>query len=85
MRTGAKDFSPAKAITQLLAAGGNNRQVIIEARDTELDVNAGFAYVRLSITVGTAHSVLAASCDRVSLSEAQLALPPDSAVVLSEP
>jgi len=35
-----------------------------------------------SITVGTAHSVLAASCDRVSLSDAQLALPPDSAVVL---
>jgi hypothetical protein len=32
----------------------------MEARDTELDVNGGFAYVRLSITVGTAASLLQA-------------------------
>ena len=32
--------------------------MIIEARDTELDVNTGFAYVRLSITIGTAASLL---------------------------
>lgn len=57
--TGAKDVT-GKAITQLLAAGGNNRQAIIEARDTDLDVNNGFAYVRLSITVGTAASLIQA-------------------------
>ena len=58
--TGAKDIS-GKSIAQLLAAGGNNRQVIIEARDTEMDVNNGFAFVRLSITVGAAASLLQAT------------------------
>jgi hypothetical protein len=55
--TGAKDIT-GKAITQLLAAGGNNRQVIVECRDTELDAANGFAYARLSITVGTAASLI---------------------------
>lgn len=55
--TGAKDIT-GKAITQLLAAGGNNRQALIEVRDTELDVNNGFAFVRLSVTVGTAASLI---------------------------
>lgn len=51
--TGAKDISPAKAITQLLAAGGNNRQVIVEVRDTELDTANGFSCVQFSCTVAT--------------------------------
>jgi hypothetical protein len=58
--TGAKDFSPAKAITQLLAAGGNNRQALINAHTQDLDVANGFWYVRLSVTVGTAATQLAA-------------------------
>ena len=58
--TGAKDIT-GKAITQLLAAGGNNRQAIIEVRDTELDVPNGYSYVRLSVTVGTAATLLDAT------------------------
>lgn len=57
--TGVKDIT-GKAITQLLAAGGNNRQAIIEVRDTDLDANNGFAYVRLSITVAAAASLIKA-------------------------
>lgn len=48
---GAKDL---RAATQLLAAGGNNRQVVVEARDDELDTANAFRYVRLTVTVGTA-------------------------------
>lgn len=52
--TGAKDIA-GKSITQLTqAANGANRQALINLRPEELDVNAGFAYVRLVITVGTA-------------------------------
>jgi hypothetical protein len=57
--TGAKDI-PGKAIVQLLAAGGNNRQALIEVRDTELDVNNGYAFVRLSVTVASAASLVQA-------------------------
>jgi hypothetical protein len=56
---GAKDIT-GKAITQLLAAGGNNRQAWLEVRDNELDTNNGFAFVQLSITVGTAATLIAA-------------------------
>lgn len=58
--TGAKDIT-GKAITQLLAAGGNNRQALINVRDQDLDVNNGFCYVQLSVTVGTAATLTAAS------------------------
>lgn len=54
--TGAKDIA-GKAITQIVKASGDNKQALINLRPDELDVNAGFAYVRLSITVGTAASV----------------------------
>lgn len=57
--TGAKDIT-GKAITQLLAGGGNNRQVSIEARSDDLDQTNGFSYVALSVTVGTAATQLAA-------------------------
>lgn len=50
---GAKDVT-GKAITQLLAAGGNNVQAEINLDAQELDVNGGFAYIQLSVTVGTA-------------------------------
>ena len=55
--TGAKDVT-GKAITQLLAAGGNNRQFTAELRDTELDANNGFGYVQFSMTVGTAATLI---------------------------
>jgi hypothetical protein len=52
--TGAKDVS-GKAITQLTqAASGANRQALINLRAEELDVNNGFAYVRLVVTVAVA-------------------------------
>lgn len=55
--TGAKDVT-GKAITQLLAAGGNNRQAIINARGSDLDTNNGFYFVRLTVTVGVAATVI---------------------------
>lgn len=51
---GAKDIT-GKAITQLTKAGtDDNKQSLINLRADELDVNEGFRYARLSITVGTA-------------------------------
>ena len=58
--TGAKDVT-GKAITQLLAAGGNNRQVIIEMRDSDMDTTNGFGFVRLSVTVAAAASLFQAA------------------------
>ena len=55
--TGAKDIT-GKAITQLLAAGGNNRQAMINVRATDLDTLNGFEFVRLVITAATAASLL---------------------------
>ena len=57
--TGAKDIT-GKAITQLLAAGGNNRQALINMKEADLDTEGGFRYVRLSLTVGTAASLVSA-------------------------
>lgn len=54
--TGAKDIAN-KAITQLLAAGGNNVQALIDLSADELDANNGYAFVQLSITVGAAATV----------------------------
>jgi len=54
---GAKDIT-GKAITQLLAAGGNNRQALINLADDELDAANGFRWVQLSITVGTAATLI---------------------------
>ena len=48
---GAKDISGA-AITQITS--GNNQQALINVGVEQLDVNGGFNYVQLSITVGTA-------------------------------
>lgn len=58
--TAAKDIAGA-AITQLDAAGNDsNKQVEINLRQDDLDRNGGFRFVRLSVTVGTAASVIAA-------------------------
>ena len=57
--TGAKDIS-GKAITQMVAAGGNNKQVLLNVRSEELDVTNGFCFVRLSVTVGTAATLISA-------------------------
>jgi hypothetical protein len=49
-----------KAITQLLAAGGNNRIVTVEVRAEELD--AGYQFVQGSLTIGTAASLIGILC-----------------------
>lgn len=53
--TSAKDIT-GKAITQIVKATGDNKQAAINLRPEELDVNGGFAFFRLSLTVGTAAS-----------------------------
>jgi hypothetical protein len=54
--TGAKDIT-GKAITQLTQAGtDSNKQVIINLRPEELDVDNAFTHFRLSMTVATATS-----------------------------
>jgi len=57
--TGAKDIT-GKAITQMVAAGGNNKQIMINVRSEELDVTNAFCFVRLSVTVGTAATLISA-------------------------
>jgi hypothetical protein len=57
---GAKDIT-GKSITQLLAAGGNNRQALINLRASELDLANSFNYFQLSVTVGTAATLIAAN------------------------
>jgi hypothetical protein len=51
--TGAKAIA-GKAITTLLAAGGNNVEALIDLRADELDGSNGYTTVQLTITVGTA-------------------------------
>ena len=57
--TGAKDVA-GKAIVQVLKAAGDNKQVSIEARADDLDINNGYGFVALSLTVGTAASIVGA-------------------------
>lgn len=56
---GAKAIT-GKAITQLLAGGGNDKQATIEIRDQDLDSANGFEYVALNVIVGTAATQTAA-------------------------
>ena len=58
--TGAKDIA-GKAITQIVKATGDNKQAMIECRQTDLDGVNGFAFVGLSLTVGTAASLVGAA------------------------
>ncbi|ARR55338.1 hypothetical protein HY78_18770 [Rhizorhabdus wittichii DC-6] len=56
----AKDV-PGTAITQLTKAGtDDNKQVVINLRPEDLDFNNGYRYVRLSLTVATAASLISA-------------------------
>jgi hypothetical protein len=58
--TGAKDLT-GKAISQLTqAASGSAKQALINLRPDDLDVTNGYAFVRLSVTVGVAASLTAA-------------------------
>ena len=56
---GAKDVT-SKAITQLVKASNDNNEVVMNLRTQELDVEGGFAWFRLSLTVGTAASLVSA-------------------------
>ena len=58
--TGAKDVT-GKAITQIVKATGDGKQVEINLRAEELDINNSFSYFRLSVTVGTAASLIGAA------------------------
>lgn len=57
--TGSKDIT-GKAITQLVKASNDNNQVMLNCRADELDTENGFTHIALSITVGTAASIIAA-------------------------
>jgi hypothetical protein len=57
---GAKPV-PGSQITQMVAAGGNDRQAQIDLRQEDLDRNAGYRFFRLTVTVGGAATQLAAS------------------------
>lgn len=58
--TGVKDIT-GKAITQIVKATGDNKQALIELHGAELDVNNGYSFVCLSVTVGVAASQLDAT------------------------
>jgi len=50
--TGAKVFTPAKAITQLTqAAGDGDDLVIVEVRTEEMDVNGQFDWIRGQVVI----------------------------------
>jgi hypothetical protein len=51
---------PGAAITQMLAAGGNDKVVIIELKAETLKALGVGPYVKLSVTVGTAATLTAA-------------------------
>jgi hypothetical protein len=48
------------AITQLVKAGGDNRQSLINLRQEDMDKNNAFRFVRLSVTIGGAPTFVAA-------------------------
>lgn len=58
--TGVKDIT-GKAITQIVKASGDTKQVFIECRSEDLDVTNGFTHVCLSVTIGTAASIFNAA------------------------
>lgn len=58
--SGVKDL-PGKSIVQLTQAGNSSaKQALINLRPEDLDVNNGYAFIRLSSTVGVAASLTAA-------------------------
>lgn len=57
--TGVKDIT-GKSVTQIVKATGDAKQVIINLKTADLDVEGNFAFVCLSVTVGTAASLISA-------------------------
>ena len=57
--TGVKDVT-GKSITQIVKASGDNKQAVINLKEADLDTEGGFRWVRLSLTVGTAASLVSA-------------------------
>jgi hypothetical protein len=57
--TGAKDVT-GKSITQIVKATGDNKQAIITLKEADLDTEGNFRFVRLSLTVGVAASLVSA-------------------------
>lgn len=56
--TGVKDVA-GRAIVQIVKATGDNKQALINFKPEDLDNTNGFAFVRLSLTVGGAASLVA--------------------------
>lgn len=57
--TGAKNIT-GKALTQIVKASGDNVQAEINLDAQDLDVEGGFGFIQVSVTVGTAASQTAA-------------------------
>lgn len=57
--TNAKDV-PGKAIAQVVKATGDNKQVLLNLRSSDLDVEGGFSFIRIRVATGTAASAAAA-------------------------
>jgi len=57
--TGAKEIS-GKAITQIVKATGDNKQVLVNVKPEELDSVNGFGFMRVTVTVGVAASITSA-------------------------
>jgi hypothetical protein len=57
--TGVKDVT-GKALTQLVKASNDNNQATIDLKQEDLDFNNGFKWFRLTVTVGTATSLVSA-------------------------
>jgi len=55
--TGVKDVT-GKAITQIVKASGDGKHALISFRTQDLDTNNAFNHVRLTLTVGTAASLV---------------------------
>ncbi len=55
--TGVKDIAN-KALTQIVKASGDNKIAYINARASDLDQTNGFGFIVLSMTVGTATSLI---------------------------
>jgi hypothetical protein len=57
--TSAKDIN-GKAISQIVKATGDNRQVLINLKPEELDAAYGFSFIRILLNVGVAASLTSA-------------------------
>jgi hypothetical protein len=57
--TGTKDV-PDAALVQITAAAGASKQAHLNAQAADLDVNGGYAYLRVFVAAGTAAATVAA-------------------------